>query len=88
MATYINNIGQILESKGGKLRVELNGAAMKDLVAEIKGFYEANYGDMNLDAVTKLDRDKEFKNLTLFLGDPHENAPDFVKGNLFIVKES
>ena len=82
---YINNIGQVLESKKKKLRVVLNGQALKQLVDELSKFGEANYKGKSEDEIKQMDYDNGFNNFTLFVGDKHENAPDFVKGTLFAV---
>ena len=81
---YINNIGQILESQDGKLRIEFNGAAMKDFIKELEKFGKANYSGKSAEEVTQLDRSREFKNYAIYAGAPHPNAPSFVKGTLSV----
>jgi hypothetical protein len=85
---YVKGVGRLLESKNGKLRIELNGLQMKALVDSLSKFGESNYKGKDKDQVIEMDRSRDFLNFTVFIQDPHPKAPDFVKGELFLVEDA
>jgi hypothetical protein len=82
---YLNQVGQVLESKNGNLRIELNGHQLKKLISLLTEYGKKHYKDKSEDELKKADYSKGANKFVMFLGKPSEKAPSFVKNDLYIV---
>lgn len=88
MASKYRQVGQLTESRDGKLQVELDNTGLEMLFKLIKAHAD-KYGikSLTVDEIRaaqklKWDDPNHLPRIKLFVFDPHEKAPDFIKGNI------
>ena len=87
MAKY-KQVAQLLESRDGKLQVELDNSSLEYLFKLIKAHAEKHgIKNMTVDDIRaaqklKWDDPNHLPRIKLFIFDPGDKAPDFIKGNI------